>query len=251
MINCYVIDDEQASINVMLNYIEKVPYLTLKGFSTNPMDLLSALDTDALDFVFIDVQMPEITGIELIKAIKGRAKIVIVSAFSKYALEGFELDVVDYLLKPVPFPRFLKAVEKMKQIYKSNRPDTIDKSVQLKQNLTQDINDDYIIIKGDGKGKLIKIDLSEIDYFEGMRNYVSIVHGSRKIISSINLRDLEEKLPPHKFMRVHKSFIISLSKIENVDGNIIKLKNINREDILIGNNYREAFFNRLNTRMID
>jgi two-component system, LytTR family, response regulator len=249
--NCYVIDDETASINVMLNYIEKVSYLSLKGFSTNPLDLLNALDTYSLDFVFMDIQMPEITGIELIKAIKGRAKIIIVSAFSQYALEGFELDVVDYLLKPVPFPRFLKAVEKMKQVHETNKIETKNNYAPMNQVVAQDINDDYIFIKGDGKGKLIKIDLSEIDYFEGMRNYVAIHQGSKKIISSINMRDLEDKLPHSKFMRVHKSFIVAMTKIESVDGNTIRLKNNQREDILIGNSYREAFFKQLNSKMIE
>ena len=154
-------------------------------------------------------------------------------------MEGFELEVIDYLLKPVPFPRFLKAAQKAYDIIKPllNAP--------LK---TQS---DFIMLKGDTKGKLIKVEIDEIDYIEGMGNYVAIFCKGKKILSIMNLKTLEEKLPVDRFMRVHKSFIVAISQIALIEGNLITLKNNYKAEIAIGNSYRNQFLDAMRLKLVN
>lgn len=238
MINCVIIDDEQAAIKVITNYMQHVPDFHLLATTTNPVEGLHLINNQKIDLVFLDIQMPEITGIELIKNIHGKCKIIIISAYSEFALEGFELDVIDYLLKPVPLTRFLKATQKAREI--------------LKENLGNNNYDEsgFIMVKGDTKGKLIKVELSEIDYIEGAGNYVTFYCGAKKILSLINMKDLEEKLPQKRFIRIHKSFIVSLSQIASLNGNALYLKNHPKAEIVIGKVYKPALLDQLKLRMI-
>jgi len=241
-IKCLVIDDEEAAITVLSHFIRQVPYLEYKGGYTSPVEGLHATQEQDVDLLFLDVQMPEISGLDLIKNVKNDCRIILTTAYSQYAIDGFDLDVTDYLLKPIPFPRFLKAVEKAKN--QLIPPETI-----LADSKTT--TDDFILIKGDAKGKFFKVDYKDIDFIEGMKNYVAIICGSKKIISLLNIKDIEEKLPPQQFMRVHKSFIVSISKISSIEGNQIRLKNLPAANIIIGDTYKNAFLEKMKSGMIN
>ena len=239
MINCFIIDDEQPAINIIVNYLQHVPYLKLIGTTTNAVEGLERIKNENIELVFLDIQMPNITGIDIIKAVQGKCKIILITAYPEFALDGFELDVIDYLLKPVPLPRFLKAVQKAKEIIENNPNKKVQNS-----------DADFILVKGDAKGRLIKLEVEDIDFVEGKGNYVSIFCGTKKIMCLLNMKDVEEKLGCQKFMRVHKSFIVAISKISQVQGNSIVLKNNPNVDILIGQVYKPAFLERLKTQMI-
>ena len=240
MINCLIIDDEQPAIDIIEAYIKNVPYFALIATTTNPVEGLNLVNDHKIDLIFLDIQMPGITGLEFIKAINGKCKIIFVTAYDKYAMDGFELDIIDYLLKPVPFARFLKAAQKAKEIIEP-------KNIQQPPLFTEL---DFIVVQGDSKGKLIKIDIQDIDCIEGMRNYVAIHCGEKKILSLMNMKDLETSLPRQKFIRVHKSFIVPISNIAVVDGNSLILKRNNKIPILIGTAYKQAFLDIMKSKMI-
>ncbi len=240
MINCLIIDDEQAAIDIIETYLQKIPYFNLLSTTTNPIEGLSIVNDKNIDLIFLDIQMTDITGLEFIKAINGKCKVIFITAYNQFAMDGFELEVIDYLLKPVPFARFLKAAQKAKDI--------IERSSSNNAGLT--IVPDFIVVQGDSKGKLIKIEINEIDYIEGMSNYVAIHCGDKKIISLMNLKDLEINLRSQKFIRVHKSFIVPISNIAAVDGNSLLLKRNNKIQIIIGSAYKPAFLEIMKSKMI-
>lgn len=240
MIRCLVVDDEQHAIDIMAHYIGQTNFLQLVSSTTNPVEALQTVITENIDLVFLDIQMPELSGIDFIKAINGKAKVILTTAYSEFAIEGFDLEVVDYLLKPVRFPRFLSAVQKAV------------KAISEKNNLPETDNDpeeDYIFVKTESKGKLLKINLAEIEYIEGMKNYVAIYLGGKKTLVYTNLKDLVNHLPARQFIRVHKSFIIPINRITGIEGNRINLKNVTAE-ILIGESYKDELMEIIKHRMI-
>lgn len=236
MIRCLIIDDEQPAINVIAAYIEEVPYFCLVGTTRNPLEGLQLIHEQQVDLLFLDIQMSGLTGLELMQALNGKCKVIFTTAYDQYALDGFELDAIDYLLKPVHFPRFLKAAQKAQHILEPLKKEQAEP--------------DFIIVQGDSKGKLIKIDMTDIDYIEGMRNYVAITCGTRKILSLMNMKDLEEKLAGKNFIRVHKSYIVPVANIASVNLNIIRLKRNNEVEIVVGNAYKTRFMDLLRTGMI-
>jgi|JI10StandDraft_1071094.scaffolds.fasta_scaffold365262_2 DNA-binding LytR/AlgR family response regulator len=236
MINCIIVDDEQHAIDILTHYVQQTPFLHLAGSNTNPIEALQLVATQKIDLVFLDIQMPEISGIDFIKAINGKAKVILTTAYPEFALDGFELEVVDYLLKPIRLPRFLTAVQKAVKALNENKPEP-------------DNNDDYIFVKTESKGKLLKINLSEIDYVEGMKNYVAIHRGNQKTLVYTNMKDIEARLPNKLFIRVHKSFIIAISRITGIEGNRLMLKDISAE-ILIGESYKNDLMEIIRNKMI-
>jgi two-component system LytT family response regulator len=239
MLNCIVIDDEQPAINILAAYIKDVSYLNLVGTATDPIEGLDMVNNYEVDLLFLDIQMTGLTGLEFIRALNGRCKVIICSAHSQFAMDGFELEVIDYLLKPVPFVRFLKAAQKARDIIRPSAAwDAAEQS-------------DFIMLKGDTKGKLIKVEIDEIDYIEGMGNYVALYCKGKKILSIINMKTLEEKLPQRRFVRVHKSFIVAISQIALIEGNQVVLKNCPKADIIIGHAYRTGFLDAMRTRLIN
>ena len=223
MINCIIVDDEQHAIDVLVRYKSQTPHLHLAGSTTNPIEALQMVGTGKVDLVFLDIQMPELTGIDFIKAINGKVKVILTTAYSEFALEGFDLDVVDYLLKPIRLPRFLAAVQKaVKELGEAEKVTA---------------EGDYIFVKTEAKGKLLKINLDEIDYVEGMKNYVAIHRGGQKTLVYTSMKELEEHLPRRQFIRVHKSFIIPIARVTGIEGNLLRLKNVAAE-IQIGDNYK-------------
>ena len=235
MINCIVVDDEQHAIDILMHYIKQTPHLNAVACTTNPIEALQLVATQDIDLIFLDIHMPELSGIEFIKALNGKSKVILTTAYSEFALEGYELDVVDYLLKPIRLPRFLAAVQKVAKA--------------LKEKEIEDIEDDYIFVKTESKGKLIKINLADIDYIEGMKNYVAIHSGGSKIMVYTAMKEIEDRLPAKHFMRVHKSFIIRIDRITGIEGNRVLLKNIN-SDIMIGENYKGELMEKVKGKLL-
>lgn len=237
MINCIIVDDEQHAIDILVHYVGQTPYLNLVGTTLNPIEALQMVPKLKVDLVFLDIQMPELSGIDFIKAINGKAKVILTTAYSEFALEGYELDVVDYLLKPVRLPRFLAAVQK------------VVKNVEGTEAVKEEAPDDYIFVKTESKGKLLKVNLDEIDYIEGMKNYVAIVRGQQKTLVYTSMKEIEERLPQKQFIRVHKSFIIPIARITGIEGNLVRLKNV-ASGILIGENYKADLMEIIRNKMI-
>lgn len=238
MINCIIVDDEQHAIDILVHYVKQTPYLNLVAATTNPIEALQIVPNQKVDLVFLDVQMPELSGIDFIRAINGKAKIILTTAYSEFALAGYELDVIDYLLKPIRFPRFLQAVQKaMKQIGEGTEESNLQGE------------DDYIFVKTESKGKLLKINLADIEYIEGMKNYVAIYRSGQKILVYTSMKEIEERLTQKQFIRIHKSFIIPIAKITGIEGNLLRLKNVSAE-ILIGENYKADLMEIIKNKMI-
>ncbi|HVF80725.1 MAG TPA: LytTR family DNA-binding domain-containing protein [Flavisolibacter sp.] len=235
MINCLIVDDEQHAIDILVHYVKQTPLLHLIATATNPMEALQLVATQKVDLIFLDIQMPELTGLDFIKAIQGKAEIILTTAYSEFAIESYELDVVDYLLKPIRFPRFLQAVQKVLPL------PNLEGGTQ--------VEDDYIFVKTESKGKLLKINLADIDYIEGMKNYVAIHRGVQKTLVFTSMKELEERLPHKQFLRVQKSFIIPIAKITGIEGNLLRIKNVTAE-IQIGENYKADLMDIIRNKMI-
>jgi two-component system, LytTR family, response regulator len=237
MINCLIVDDEAPAIKIISSYIEKVPYLQLSASTTNPLEGLKLANEKNIELIFLDIQMPGLTGLEFVEALNGKCKVIFVTAYSNYALEGFELGVLDYLLKPVSFTRFLKATQKVQ--------DVLQQKAENKQ-----ANNDFLVVKGDGKGKFTKIELEEIDYIQGDKNYISIYCGDKRTMTLMNMKDIEDSLPASKFVRVHKSLIVAISNIKAVEGNSLVLKRSKGVEAIIGMSYKDAFLEMMKSKMV-
>jgi two-component system, LytTR family, response regulator len=235
-----IIDDEQHAIDVLEHYVRQIPSLRLLASFTNPLDALQFLNTTPPDLLFLDIQMPEISGLQLINTIPPNIKIILTTAYSEFVTEGFELEVSDYLLKPVPFPRFLKAVQRVQQTLPAPAAkETADTSEA----------DDYFFVKTELKGKMLRINFRDIDYIEGERNYVAIHHDGTKTMALLNMKDLEDRLPARYFMRIHRSYIIAVEKIVAIEGNTVLLRRV-KEGILLGETYRPAFLERMKGKIM-
>jgi len=233
MIRCLAVDDEAYASEIIATYIKKTPFLELLGTTTNAFEALNMVQEGKVDLVFLDIQMPELTGIQFLKICGGKCKVILTTAYPEYALEGFELDVVDYLLKPVSYDRFYKAVLKVQQML-AGPIATVPVELPTPAN-----TNDFIFIKGDTKNKFIKIKYSDILYIEGLKNYVSIYTHDQRLITYQTLRELENILPKPSFFRIHKSYIVSTEHIKMIDGNTVFIKD---QSLPIGETYRDDFF---------
>jgi two-component system, LytTR family, response regulator len=222
-LTCVILEDEPLARSLIEAYVGKVPHLQLINSFSNSLEALDFLRENKVDILFSDIQMPDITGIALLKILSKKPLVILTTAYSEYAIEGYELDVFDYLLKPISFERFLKSVEKATLRLTNPDPEKSIGNIQSAQN--HEIAPNFIFIK-DGT-KLIKIKLDEILYIEGLKDYVSIYTKDKKIVSLQTLKSLETQLPQNQFIRVHNSYIIAFNAIEVVD----------KERILIGKNY--------------
>jgi two-component system, LytTR family, response regulator len=227
MIRCVVIDDEPLARQLLSDFIKKVPELQLEGSFSSALKALEKVRKRQVDVLFLDIQMPDITGIEFLKTLEHKPLVVFTTAFAEHALQGFELDVADYLLKPFDFNRFLKSVNKISQRLKSeSKSDAAEKS-------------DSFFIK-DGT-KLVKVDLNTIRYIKGSREYVTIIIGDKKIMSLQTMKSLEEMLP-QEFIRIHNSYIISLPAVETIFKNKLQ---VGGEIFPIGITYKKKVFEAL------
>ena len=201
MIRTLIVDDEPLALDIIESYIEKIPDLELVARCDNAISANEILQKEHIDLIVLDIQMPQMTGIELIKSLRKAPKVIFTTAYSEYAVEGFELDALDYLLKPVAFDRFMKAVNKVTD--GTEKPNTASE-------------DDYFFVKADKK--LIKIHFNEILYIEGLKDYVIIKKETGRVIALQTMKSLEAKLPSNIFMRVHRSYIVNIAKIKAVVG---------------------------------
>jgi two-component system, LytTR family, response regulator len=231
---CLVVDDEPLARNLMIQYIEKIPYLQLKKAVSNPLEAIEILRGEDVDILFLDVQMPELTGISLLKIIQHKPYIILTTAYSEYAIEGYELDVMDYLLKPITFERFLKSIEKAVQRLNAITPSSIAQNIDNQGVIENPLP--FIFVK-DGT-KLVKIRLQDIQYIEGLKDYVSIYLPDKKIVSLQRMKALENILPADKFVRIHNSYIVAINWIDA----ILKEKiQIGKTFLPISDTYRKAF----------
>ncbi|MGA9649486.1 MULTISPECIES: LytR/AlgR family response regulator transcription factor [Pedobacter] len=230
MIRCLAVDDESYASDIIAAFINKTPFLTLVGTTTNAFEALNLVQNGQVDLVFLDIQMPELTGIQFLKICGDKCKVILTTAYPEYALDGFDLDVVDYLLKPISYERFYKAAQKAQQIIAPAQNEVVNQPATT---------NDFIFIKGDTKNKFIKVNYNEILYIEGLKNYVSVYTANQRIVTYQALRELETQLPQPPFYRVHKSYIVSLEKIKMIDGNTLY---IGDQSIPIGDTYKEDFF---------
>lgn len=234
MIRCLAVDDEAYAADIIADYIRKTPGLELAGATTDPFEALSLIQAGQVDLVFLDIQMPELTGIQFLKICANSCKVILTTAYEEYAVQGFDLDVVDYLLKPIPYERFYKSIVKVQYLLQPGPGVSAAFS-----------SGEYLFIKGSTKNKFIKVDLKEIEYIEGLKNYLSVYTGQQRLITYQTLRDFERQLPESEFIRIHKSYIIPFSRIVSVDGNTVYLKSKN---LPIGESYRDAFFKAIRAR---
>lgn len=229
-IDCLIVEDEPLARNLMVEYVKKVPYLNLVDACPNAMKAMEALKKNPVDLIFLDIQMPEITGITLMKILPNKPMVIFTTAYSEYALEGYELDVVDYLLKPVTFERFLKAIEKA-----SARMPAIP-AMQPTTSSEQSIGQPFVFVK-DGT-KLVKVVFNEILYIEGLKDYVTIHTKQQKITTLQRMKHLEEQLPADTFIRIHNSFIVNIKAIDSIHKNEVQ---IGQALLPISDSYRKVF----------
>lgn len=232
MINCLVVDDEPIAREGMMEYVRQIDYLNPIAQCKSATEAVGLLQKNKIDLIFLDIQMPKLTGIDFIKALSNPPLVIFTTAYSEYALEGFELDVVDYLLKPISFARFLKAVEKA-QSYLHAR----DKEVSVTQ--------DFFFIKCNGK--IEKILMADVIYIEAMANYVIIHTQLKKYITYLTFSGIEEQLPYDLFVRIHKSFLVAISAIQTIDGNEV-ITNTMR--LPMSKNYKNDVMNRIEPKFI-
>ena len=220
-IKCIVVDDEPLAVSLLGSYVEKIPFFELAFSTENPIEALEYIQKNEADLIFLDIQMPELTGINFMKIVGNKMKYILTTAYAEYALEGYEHNVVDYLLKPISFTRFEKSALKAQERFAVN----------------QDSQDSYFFVKSSGQQH--KVNFNDIIFIESIKDYVNIKTENQEYIVLETLKSLENQLPEN-FARVHKSFIINIDKIEKMD---VKNVSINSEiEIPIGETYKSEFF---------
>ena len=238
MINTIIVDDEPLAQDVLETYIEKIPELNLVQKCSNALEANDALKSNDIDLMFLDIQMPQLTGIDFLKTLSKPPLVIFTTAYPNYAIEGFELNALDYLLKPISLERFMKAVNKaMEQL------ELLNKEAAPSSDGT--VGTDYIFVKADKK--LVKINYDDILYIEGLKDYVIIRMDKSRVITLQTMKSLEDKLPSHMFKRIHRSYIVSISKINAIVGNMVEvMEKSQAKHIPIGKNYREELLNIVN-----
>jgi two-component system, LytTR family, response regulator len=237
---CLIVEDEPLARHLITQYVEKIPSLDLVKACANPLEAIEILRGTHIDILFLDVQMPEITGITLLKVLQKKPYIILTTAYSEYALEGYELEVSDYLLKPITFERFLKAVERATQRLTAGQNN--DSEPQINEPLiaekthNSDLIHPFIFVK-DGT-KLVKIKLADIMYIEGLKDYITIYTPNKKIVSLQRIKVLEAQLPENQFIRIHNSYIVALAWIDSIHKERVE---IGKTLLPISDTYRKAF----------
>ncbi len=230
-IKCIVIDDERLAREYLKNYITKIPQLELVGDYNSPLKAIDLLKEKKVDLLFLDIQMPDITGINFIKSIDNRPEVIFTTAYQEYAIEGFNINAIDYLLKPFSFERFFQAVNKVIDKFdlkESRQTETPEIQFPAK------MSDGYLTVRADRK--LYKINFDHIKYIEGQRAYVTFHTDKKKITALASLKELEDALPQSDFIRIHKSFIVSIKEILSLEGNIIEVDDVK---LPVGKIYRD------------
>ena len=236
MIRCLAIDDEMLALELIEDNIKKVPFLELVQTCRSSMEAMEILRTQPIDLLFLDIQMPDISGIQLLKSLHHKPIVILTTAFSNYATEGFDLDVIDYLLKPYSFERFLKAVNKVREYI--DLRDRASNQSNAKESVS---SSNFLFVKADYK--LYKISLKDILYIEGLKDYVKIYVSEKPIVTQMSMKALEEKLPSRDFIRVHRSFIVAFNKIDFIQKQMLT---IGKKEIPVSEHYRDQLFKIIN-----
>ncbi len=232
---CLIVDDEPLARDLVRSYVKKLENFEIVEECCDAMKALNAIRTNTVDLMFLDIQMPQLTGIEFLKTLKNPPKVIITTAYREYALEGFELDVVDFLLKPITFERFLKSINKYYQV-----------NIEEKHNQSSVVNnfnnheEPFIYVKENKK--VMKVFLNEILYLEGLSEYVQVYTENKKIVTKNSMTNMESKLPDSEFMRIHKSYIVSLSKIQAFTSTSIEIPG---KQLPIGRSYKNSVIEAL------
>lgn len=234
--NCIIVDDEPLAIDVIADYVSKVSFLNLKKKCKNAIEAYEIIQTEPIDLIFLDVKMPKITGVQFAKSLETKPMIIFTTAYTNYAVEGFDLSAVDYLVKPIPYERFLKAVNKAYSQF-NQRKNSSEQTVIVPN---QDTTNDYIFVKSDYKN--IKVKFDNILYLEGLKDYIKIYTKDSTILTLNSLKKMSLKLPSKNFIRIHRSYIVSIDKIVSIQRSRII---IGKQWIPIGEHYKNDFFKKL------
>ncbi|MFH6987729.1 LytR/AlgR family response regulator transcription factor [Flavobacterium collinsii] len=233
-LKCIIVDDEPPATRILENYIGKVSFLEKTAVFNDALKALEFLNTHSVDVIFLDIQMPQLTGLQLSRIISREIKVIFTTAYPDFALEGFELNAVDYLLKPIAFERFYQAVSKLNG----------DSKTEV---ISNNNSADFIFIKTDGKNKFVKLFLEEILYVESLQNYVCIHTLNQQIITHSSLKNVIESLPERNFVQIHKSYVVALKQIESTDSFSVF---VNGKELPIGATFKDAFFERIDQNKI-
>jgi len=233
---CIAVDDEPRALEIIDNFISKIDFLDLVGKFRSPVNAIDFLLQNEIDLIFLDINMPDITGTEFVKIMSQKPMIIFTTAYSEYAVESYELDAIDYLLKPFEFDRFFKAVIKAKETFK------LSSGVEKKHTILNPIGNKLQLKSG---SETFQVQIDDIKYIEGLGNYVNVYLIEKKIATYISLKDFIEKLPKESFTRIHKSYIISINHIKSFENYQVKLDD---KTIPIGKNYRKDFIELMKKR---
>ncbi len=218
MIRCMVIEDEPLALKQMVSYIEKTPFLEHKASFDNAFDAITFLSGNEVDIMFVDINLPDLSGMDFVKSLINPPRVIFTTAYRDYAVEGFRVDALDYLVKPISYTDFLQAANKANETIKKKE-------------------DEFLLIKSEYK--IIRVNFSDILYIEGMREYIRIhLENTKPVMTLLSMKNIEQKLPSSRFMRVHRSFIVNLGKVTTIERNRIVF---DKEYIPVGDQYKEAF----------
>lgn len=233
-LTCIIVDDEPVARKILQEFTEQVPFLELLGKFESAMKAEEFLKNNTPDLIFLDIEMPKVSGLQMMKRINIESMVILTTAFPQYALDGYELDIIDYLLKPFAWHRFLKAVQKAKDF---DEMKTLPKHAEAQPS--------YIFIKSEKR--IEKVELNEILYAEVLGNYVTICTERKKIIAYLTMKSLESQLSPVDFIKIHQSFLVNRSKIESLEGNELK---VGTRSLPISRNYRDSVTSLINERLL-
>jgi DNA-binding LytR/AlgR family response regulator len=232
-LSCIIVDDEPVARKILQEFVDKTPFLAPLGQFESATKAEAFLRNNVSDLIFLDIEMPKVSGLQLLQKIDIGSMVILTTAFPKYALEGYELDIIDYLLKPILFERFLKAVQKARDYY------------QMKNMASGAQQPSYIFIKSEKR--IEKIEMNDILYAESIGNYVSICTETKKIIAYLTMKSLESQLPEEEFVKIHQSYLVNYSKITAIEGNGIK---IGDKSLPISRNYRDMVMKIVHQRLL-
>ena len=239
---CVLVDDEPLALDVLTSYLEKVEGIELVARCTNPLEAIQIISEQTIDLVFLDIEMPNLSGIDLVKSLDRLPQFIFTTAYPQYVLEGFDLNATDYLVKPVPFPRFLKAIARAKEKHEAASHKAVE-AKPVMQPVPADNLPDFIFVKSEYEN--IKIDIADIKYMQGLKDYIKIYtqHSEKAILTLSSFKELLDKLPASVFLRVHRSYVVNVNAIRAVQKSKILIGEIR---IPIGETYKEEVLKRLN-----
>lgn len=235
-IKCLAVDDEPLALELVKDYIDQTPFLELVGTCSSAIEAMSFLENNQVQLLFLDIQMPGLTGTSLMRSLTQKPKVIFTTAFEEYALEGFKLDAVDYILKPFDYEEFLRAAQKARDL------------IMLESGSKSDTSgSDYFFVKSDYK--LVKIDTDQVMYIEGLKDYVKIHinNAPKPVLTLMSLKTLESQLPPDRFIRIHRSFIINVRHITGIERNLVHMPNI---QIPMSDSYKNQLMEMINDRIM-